>query len=196
MIIALTTDSFFAGNFSKAFGSDKTVCLAGYDELKAKMAVSSDDVVLVDFSTIRPFDLTQLQCNVLVLTGVPKFNEALRLMRFGIRGYGNRAMLPENLVQAASALSAGQVWMPPFIISRLITTLPSDMEETAEEKLDVSERELQVAKYVSEGLSNKEIADKMEITVRTVKAHLTSIFTKTGLRDRMALAIKYKKTAV
>lgn len=49
-----------------------------------------------------------------------------------------------------------------------------------------------MVKYVAAGLSNKEIAEEMSITVRTVKAHLTSVFNKTGLRDRVALALRYR----
>ena len=45
---------------------------------------------------------------------------------------------------------------------------------------------------MARGLSNKELADRLYISVRTVKAHLTSIFSKTGVRDRLELAIKMK----
>jgi DNA-binding NarL/FixJ family response regulator len=54
---------------------------------------------------------------------------------------------------------------------------------------DLSERELDVAQYVSKGLSNKQIAFEMDITERTVKAHLTSIFKKTNTKDRLSLAL-------
>jgi DNA-binding NarL/FixJ family response regulator len=46
---------------------------------------------------------------------------------------------------------------------------------------------------VANGLSNKEIADKLFISVRTVKAHMTSIFSKTGFRDRLELAVKMRR---
>ncbi len=122
---------------------------------------------------------------------MPKFNEALKLMRFGIRGYGNRMMDAGNLAQAVESVRNGQVWMPPFIISRLITAIPGNGSDQ-ESMDDLSEREAQVAKCVAAGLTNKEIAEEMDITVRTVKAHMTSIFNKTGLRDRVALALKYR----
>jgi DNA-binding NarL/FixJ family response regulator len=56
----------------------------------------------------------------------------------------------------------------------------------------LSKREDEVVQLVANGLSNKEIADKLFISVRTVKAHLTSIFSKTGFRDRLELAVKMR----
>jgi DNA-binding NarL/FixJ family response regulator len=83
--------------------------------------------------------------------------------------------------------------MPPDILSRIIMSVPDT--EADEENVDISqltERELEVAYLVSEGKTNAEIAEKADITVRTVKAHMTSIFNKTGLRDRVALALAFK----
>jgi len=69
------------------------------------------------------------------------------------------------------------------------------MPQRVESNTDLSEltdRELEVAKLVADGNTNAEIAEQMNITVRTVKAHMTSIFTKTNLRDRVALALALK----
>lgn len=192
MIAALSTDRIFTDSCVKAFPKEKVVTAKSFLELSQSFQLAPTDVAVVDIANLSPFDLTKLRCSVLVLTGVPKFNEAIKLMRFGIRGYGNRAMLEANLVQAVNSVRTGQVWMPPYIISKLITALPDAEPESADEMPDISDRELQVAKHVSAGLTNKEIADAMSITVRTVKAHLTSIFNKTGLRDRVAVAIRYK----
>jgi len=54
----------------------------------------------------------------------------------------------------------------------------------------LSEREVQVARLIANGASNKEIADRLVITERTVKAHLTAIFEKLGVRDRLQLSLR------
>jgi DNA-binding NarL/FixJ family response regulator len=111
-----------------------------------------------------------------------------------VRGYGNRYMQPENLEQAVMAVRGGQVWMPPALVSRMIDTFPSADTGPAEPVPlgRLSKREREVAGLVARGLSNKELADELHISVRTVKAHLTAIFSKTGYRDRLELAIKMK----
>lgn len=195
MIIALSRDRRFIKLCTDTFAPQQVLSAVSFIELMSVREPMPEDIVLADITNVGPFDITKLKCNVLVLTDVPKFNEAITLMRYGIRGYGNRAMHTENLRQAVSSVASGQVWMPPFIISKLITSLPD--EEPQEEGLtDLSDRELQVARHVAAGLTNREIAEEMGITVRTVKAHLTSIFNKTGLRDRVALAIRFKGQTV
>jgi DNA-binding NarL/FixJ family response regulator len=76
----------------------------------------------------------------------------------------------------------------------MITALPANKSEKEEEALlkALSSREAEVAKWLVNGLSNSEIGEKMFISIRTVKAHLTSIFKKTGCRDRLELATRMK----
>jgi DNA-binding NarL/FixJ family response regulator len=156
--------------------------------------VTAEDLLIIDLKWFREDDLPQMTCPVMVLAEVPDFDQAMRLLRRGMRGYGNRHMQFENLQQAAAAVRAGQVWMPPAIISRMINTFsPAEPEPAPHPSLDqLSKREQEVAGLVARGLSNKELADKLYISVRTVKAHLTSIFSKTGFRDRLELAIRMK----
>ncbi len=157
-------------------------------------AVAVEDLLIIDLQGFPETDLPQVTSPAVALVGLPVYDQAVRLLQRGVRGYGNRHMHPENLKQAVSAVRAGQVWMPPAIISRMITTVsPVETDREAQARLDqLSKREAEVARWVAKGLSNKELADKLHISVRTVKAHLTSIFSKTGFRDRLELAIKMK----
>ena len=158
--------------------------------------VTAEDLLIIDLKWFREDDLPKMTCPVMALAEVPDFDQAMRLLRRGMRGYGNRHMQFENLQQAAAAVRAGQVWMPPAIISRMINTFsPIEPEPAPQPALaQLSKREQEVAGLVARGLSNKELADKLYISVRTVKAHLTSIFSKTGFRDRLELAIRMKNT--
>jgi DNA-binding NarL/FixJ family response regulator len=152
------------------------------------------DLLIIDLEYCREKDLPQVQCPTMVLATVPVHKQAMRLLQKGVRAYGNRHMHKDNLLQAALALKAGQVWLPPNIINQMITSLPRQKENKNEQILlkQLSQREQEVAKWVINGLSNKEIAEKMFISIRTVKAHLTSIFSKTGCRDRLELATRIK----
>ncbi|XOB66094.1 LuxR C-terminal-related transcriptional regulator [Deferribacteres bacterium DY0037] len=193
MVFIITTDMFVQERFTKVFGDGVVRCFKSYADMISECVPNNEDVVAADILKTEPFDLTKLKCSVLALVGTPKYEEAVQLMRFGVRGYGNRLMMPANFVMAVNALSSGQVWMPPDIINRLINAIPENVNSNGAGDMSMlSEREMEVARYVAQGQSNIEIADNMDITVRTVKAHLTSIFNKTGLRDRVALALRLK----
>ena len=176
-----------AGRRSKSSQLDDISQLAG-------TRLNAEDLVIIDLKWFQEGDLSQMTCPVMVLAEVPDFDQAMRLLRRGMRGYGNRHMQYRNLRQAVKAIRAGQVWMPPAIISRMITTFtPAEQEPAPPPALDeLTRREQEVAGLVAEGLSNKELANKLHISVRTIKAHLTSIFRKTGFRDRLELAIRMK----
>ena len=156
--------------------------------------ITSKDMLIIDLEWCREKDLPEVVCPTLILVTVPLIEQAMRLLRRGVRAYGNRHMHEKNLQQAVSALKSGQIWLPPTIVNRMITALPANKSEKEEEAFlkALSSREAEVAKWLVNGLSNSEIGEKMFISIRTVKAHLTSIFKKTGCRDRLELATRMK----
>jgi DNA-binding NarL/FixJ family response regulator len=156
---------------------------------------ATGNVLIIDLEGCDEKRLTALTMPTVALASRPRFEQAVRLLQRGVRGYGNRHMHRDNLMQAVTAAREGQVWLPPDIVNRMITAMPVNGNGHAKpsfpEKL--SKREDEVVQLVANGLSNKEIADKLFISVRTVKAHLTSIFSKTGFRDRLELAVKMRR---
>ncbi len=194
MIWICTRDAVLAKACGQlAGGQGKTGQVTDFHQL-GHQAVTAEDLLVIDLKSFSEGDLPGIVCPAIALVEVPAFNQAMRLLRLGIRGYGNRYMQPENLKQAVAAVRGGQVWMPPAIISRMINTFSPVEPEPAEPlPLDqLSKREREVADLVARGMSNKEMADELFISVRTVKAHLTAIFSKTGFRDRLELAIRMK----
>lgn len=161
--------------------------LAGYD-------ISSKDILIIDFQACDEKDLPEIVCLCMALVAIPQKDQALRFLQKGIRAYGNRHMHEENLKQAIATLKTGQIWLPPAIVTQVISALPSTKAEDEGEKLlnILTSREAEVAKWLVSGLSNQEISEKMFVSVRTVKAHLTSIFKKTGCRNRLELATRMK----
>lgn len=155
---------------------------------------ADEDVLILDLKGFDEKDLPAVCIPTVILVAIPTFEQAVRLLQCGVRGYGNRHMRRENLLQAVTAVKDGQVWLPPDIVNRMITAIPANGNGHGKPSLSeaLSRRESEVVQLVSTGLSNKEIADKLFISVRTVKAHLTSIFSKTGFRDRLELAVKMR----
>ena len=134
-----------------------------------------------------------LRSPVIVMAGVPKEAEALSALRAGVRGYCHVTAAPEQLRDVALVVENGGLWMPPSLMQRFLVvstrTTPAAVP-LALQLNDLTVQELTVADKVGHGLSNREIAETLEISERTVKAHLTVIFEKMGVRDRVQLALK------
>ncbi len=195
MIFLCSDDALLTERCAGLFGGQNNVQqLHDVQQLKREI-IKVENLLIVDLQGCREQDLPKMTSPALALAVIPVYDQAMRLLRRGVYGYGNRHMHRENLQQAVSAVREGQVWMPPTIINRMITNVfHSDPNQEEQTQLDqLSKREKEVARLVARGLSNKELADKLYISVRTVKAHLTSIFNKTGFRDRLELAIKMKQ---
>jgi DNA-binding NarL/FixJ family response regulator len=131
---------------------------------------------------------------VVVLSPVPQEEEGFEAISLGAHGYCHVEAAPEQLVDVANVVKAGGFWLPPALVQRFtrLAAMAKPLPQIAAvEDLDgLTQRELEVAKLVGRGASNREIAELMEVSERTVKAHLTSIFDKLGLRDRVQLALK------
>ncbi|TYL48180.1 response regulator transcription factor [Marinomonas sp. IMCC 4694] len=119
---------------------------------------------------------------------------AARLFSAGVNGQCAPYIGKDQLELVLSVIDAGEIWGGKAFIQQLIMQSPSiSASSVLSDKLaDLSEREHKVAEGISRGLSNKEIALEMSITERTIKAHLTSIFKKTGTKDRLSLALLVK----
>ncbi len=129
---------------------------------------------------------------IVALSDTPSDEQALELMERGAAGYchshGGAAMLR----QVETVVSNHGLWVGPSLLRRLITSTVSKLPRKPALSGPVSTlsaREHEVAIAVSRGASNKEIARELVITERTVKAHLSAIFLKLGVRDRLHLAL-------
>lgn len=113
---------------------------------------------------------------------------ALRLFSVGVSGQCAPYIGEEQLSLVLSVVDSGEIWGGKAFIQQLISQ--SAANAVSESELEgLSDRELNVTQLVAQGLSNRDIANEMGITERTVKAHLTSIFKKTNTKDRLALAL-------
>lgn len=136
------------------------------------------------------------QQKVVVFPSQHSQSAALRLFSVGVNGQCAPYIGKEQLILVLSVIKSGEIWGGKAFIQQLIqqSALPVAQPNSALDEL--SERELSVAQCVSKGLSNKQIALELNITERTVKAHLTSIFKKTQTKDRLALALLVKPQSI
>ena len=134
---------------------------------------------------------------VVVLANTPSHAESLQALSAGAMGYAHSYSPPEMWSEIRSVVSHGGIWLGQQLLKRLIETsvkLAGNRPEFVEELLErLTKREQQVALEAAKGLSNKEIARVLEITERTVKAHLAATFERLGAKDRLQLALMLNK---
>ena len=131
-------------------------------------------------------------CPVVILSNLPSEDDGLAVFAAGASGYCNALAIPELLRQVATVVEQGGLWVGQDLMKRLFSALsagPGSTSDTTNTLHELSQRELQVAQAVARGSTNKEIARALGITERTVKAHLSAVFSKLDVRDRLQLSL-------
>ena len=133
-------------------------------------------------------------CRILILSDKPNDDEGVSYLKAGVAGYANSYIPPKSLLQAVNVILSGGVWVGQglmlHIISSSFNVTRDEQSENQEIVLnDLTQREREITNLLVQGLSNKKIADRLQITERTVKAHLNSIYHKTGIHGRLPLAL-------
>ncbi len=135
---------------------------------------------------------------VVALSMAPSQSQALAVLEAGAKGYCHALSTPKMLRQVALVVSHGGLWVGADLVSRLVSAAQSSIPDVQQQAAPIAERltprERAVADEVLQGASNKEAARNLGITERTVKAHLSAIFEKLGVRDRLQLILTLKKT--
>ena len=168
-------------------------------ELKSLCPANKFDLILVHRSLVDVESFTDLRrafplFRILLLSDRPHEEEGLTFIKLGISGYANTYISPARLSEAVNVISHGAVWLGQKVMQRLILETYARSKEKAtsdsEQRLaGLTPRERQIAELVAQGQSNLEVAANLDITERTVKAHLSSIYEKTKTRSRLNLAL-------
>lgn len=162
------------------------------------VAKTQPDVVLMDM--IMPemdgVEATKLICDrhpdikVLVLSIDDDQEYIIQAMRHGAAGYILKNTPPEELAFAIQAVHRGYTHLGPGLGEKIIAMIPNPQQENHISDLEqLTPRELEIAQLIAQGASNKEIADRLFISQKTVKNHITSILSRLNLRDRTQVAI-------
>lgn len=155
------------------------------DNVEDSIAFVSDTVILDGYDGYSKNKL-------MVLSRTPDFVQSQNFLQKGAMGYGNAMMHETYLLSSFQTLVEGNVWLHPPFLTQLILQVRegNNRKEVSSHALDVlSVREKEVALLLGDGKSHFEISVSLDITVRTVKAHATSIYSKLGVKDRLALSL-------
>jgi two-component system, NarL family, nitrate/nitrite response regulator NarL len=135
--------------------------------------------------------LVQLS-KVVIMSPVPSQVEASRLLRAGAMGYCHAGTPAGQLAEIATVIEHDGFWMPREMVQkfvRLTRRVKGANLNLEADPNNLTDRERAVAEQIGLGANNSEIAGRLNISERTVKAHLSSIFQQLGVRDRVQLAL-------
>ncbi|MCX4673084.1 response regulator transcription factor [Streptomyces sp. NBC_01381] len=138
-------------------------------------------------------------CRVLALSTFDMDEYVVAALRAGAYGFLPKDISPEELVAAVRVVHTGEAAVAPRLLTRLISTYvrtPRRPEPPSVSVNDLTPRESEVWRLMATGLDNAEIADTMDISVSTVKNHITSVFGKLGVRDRAQAVIAAYETGL
>lgn len=136
------------------------------------------------------------EVKVIILTSHNDEKEVINSLKAGANAYCSKEINLERLVQVVQSVSEGAAWFDPSI-AHIVLQATTNSEITNDEKsykdYDLTSREAQILKLMTEGYSNMEIAQHLVISVNTTKAHVANILQKLEVEDRLQAALKALK---
>jgi DNA-binding NarL/FixJ family response regulator len=190
---------------SRSFKRHLTGCLETSFEFHSRLQVpaeSSPQLYLLHLSSMKfagfEWMLTQVSARdvkVAVCSDLPGVGEMLECVRLGARAYCNSHMAADHYRQMLRLLAQGQSWFPPHMLDETFRLAQQAIRPAPSQNLldRLTDREREIALTVSEGKSNRQVADLHAISEATVKSHLTSVFKKLEVKDRVGLVLLLKQ---
>jgi len=130
---------------------------------------------------------------VLILSGFPDDKFRITALQLGAKGYFSKSLTHKDLVKAIRATYAGEVWAERKVLTEVLESLRQKTQEMnrplSERRESLTDREHEVVKWVIQGMKNKEIAARLGISDKTVKTHVSNIFSKLKLSRRLQLVL-------
>jgi len=179
------------------------------EDIRGLALKQSAVMIIIDAELLNNNDsgLSQLKSNglkALIIGDNWSEERQINALVAGVSGYCENKSAEVLLLRATNSILRGDIWIQRHLVPKVIGTLVelNNTRTTQVEKRNdfvqknlrsLTSRELDVAKMVQTGESNKMIANLLNISERTVKAHLTSIFQKLDVRDRLHLALLLKE---
>ncbi len=155
-----------------------------------------DSCVIIDFNTCAKDLYSFLKKNykksikIIVLDNKPKNDIAKILLSNGVRAYGNMYMLPIHLNSCLETVKNNQIWVYPEFIESIMSELNKEYNQEVKSSLTdiLTDRQKELLDLLLKGFSNQEISDKLEISLHTTKVHISNIYKKLGVNNRISLS--------
>jgi len=169
---------------------------SGEDAVR-KAAELVPDVVLMDLvmpgiggvEATRQVKQVSPHSQIIVLTSYHEDEYIFPALRAGALSYVLKDVGPEELADTVRMAARGESVLHPRVASRVVQELRGTKRDTPNIFTDLSDRELEVLRLIADGLSNADIANKLVISEKTVKGHVSNILSKLHMMDRTQAAV-------
>jgi DNA-binding NarL/FixJ family response regulator len=177
---------------------------AGGDEAVAQALELQPDVVVMDLhmpelggiEATRRIVETSPHIGVLVLTMIEDDDAVFAAMRAGARGYLLKGSSQSEILHAIRAVGSGEAVFGPAIAQRLIDYFAAGSSGPAQAFPELTQREREVLELIARGESNAAIARRLVISQKTVRNHVSNIFTKLRVADRAQAIVKAREAGL
>lgn len=171
---------------------------AGDGATGIKIAEEQDpDLILLDlnmpemngFETLDELRKRELSGRIILFTVSNYGEDLINALKRGADGYLLKDMEPEELIDALKKAASGKMVVSPTLTSVLAESLRDNKPKTENAMLSLTPREANILDLISQGLSNKMIARKLDIAESTVKVHVKHLLKKLNLKSRVEAAV-------
>jgi NarL family two-component system response regulator LiaR len=135
---------------------------------------------------------------ILVLTVHTDKEHILGILEAGAAGYLTKVVFGDDVIRAIRAILSGEAVLSPSILQKILSSVPRETTGTTTPgyRLSLTPREQFILKLAARGMSNKDIAAELNLSIRTVKTHLADIFSKMGVGSRTEAVVTGLKTGL
>ncbi len=199
-IIFFSTDLDIIGEWKEKYSIEDALSCYDFSSLMKELEKDEDSILIVDYNTVsneinRLISLGSVPKYTIVLEKEPEIVTGLMLITHGVKAYGNARMAKVHFIKILGTVEEENIWTYPELTVALAATastpvINANSKSMIENRL--SPKEIEVVYLVLDGLTNNVIASKLDITTRTVKAHVSSIFSKLHVSDRISLILLLK----
>jgi len=134
------------------------------------------------FAAVRAISASSPAVKILMLTVSESIEDAYSALEAGAQGYALKGISGRELVQAIRNIAGGETFITPKLASKLLSNFRTYAGD--KQKVELTHREEQVIREVSKGLTNREVAIKLELCEKTIKHYMTNVMYKLRVRNR------------
>ncbi len=192
----LSQSSHFKFNISEADCSE---------EAFNKVLANDFDIILMDYQlpdVIGPDAVKRILrykpiSKILVLSNYDEYSCILNMKQAGAKGYVLKNISPKELITAIETVLSGKKYYAKEISEKLTDLKRKDIKTMSErEKLGVTNRQIEILKLISDGMTNEDISKKLKLAKRTIDTHRQNLLVKLGVNNTAALIKKATELSI